>query len=82
MEKKNDIVLNAVESSNVSALGYDEKTSRMAVQFKNGGMYHYEGVDPKTASGVMEAKSIGAAVHQTLVRGNFKYERLDKKVEK
>lgn len=77
--QKNDIPLNAVESSNVSAVGYDAKTERMAVQFKSGGLYHYHGVPAKAADAVLTAKSVGSAVRATLVQGGYRYDRLDKK---
>lgn len=76
--KNNDIPLQAVESSNVSAVGYHAPSQRMAVQFKSGGLYHYHGVPQKTATAVLDAKSVGSAVRAHLVQGGFRFDRLDK----
>lgn len=76
--KKNDIPLTNVTSSNVKAVGYDARTQRIAVAFHSGSIYHYFGVDQKTADSITEAKSVGSAVHSTLVKGSFKYECVEK----
>lgn len=73
------IPLTPVTSSNVASLGHDPATNRFAVQFKNGGLYHYYGIDQKLADEIRTAKSIGAAVRKELVRGGYRYERMDKK---
>ena len=36
-----------IQSSNVSAAGYDEVSMVMTVQFKNGALYEYYGVSPE-----------------------------------
>lgn len=48
-----------VNSSNLAAVGYDESTREMAIQFKSGAMHTYVGVDPQTHSGLMAAPSHG-----------------------
>lgn len=68
--------LQAVESTNVAAIGYDAATERFGVQFKSGLTYHYEGVNAKIAESITSAKSIGSAVHSVLVKSGFKYTRL------
>ena len=37
----------SIQSSNVSAAGYDEVSMVMTVQFKNGALYEYYGVSPE-----------------------------------
>lgn len=76
------ITLNPVESSNIEAIGYDAASQRMGVRFKRGAEYHYEGVPPKVAESILTAKSVGSAVHANLVKGEFKYARVDKQDKK
>lgn len=78
-DKQPPVKLHEVKSSNVAALGYDAPSMRMAVQFKGGATYQYNGVDAKTADEVQSAESVGSAVNRLLVRGKFKYERLGEK---
>ncbi len=51
--------LEFVESSNIKALGYDDATQTMAVQFNNGKVYHYAGVARELFEIVRDAPSIG-----------------------
>lgn len=54
-----DIKLTPVTSSSIGGIGYDSKSSTMAVQFKNGGLYHYPGVSAPAHQALISAKSIG-----------------------
>lgn len=76
-EKQPAIPMQTVKSSNISAMGYDAATSRMAVQFKSGATYHYHGVDAKTADAVTTAESVGSAVNRVLVKGGFKFNKVE-----
>lgn len=76
------ITLNPVESSNVEAVGYDAAGQRFGVRFKRGAEYHYEGVPQKVADSILTAKSIGSAVSANLVKGDFKYSRVDQQDKK
>lgn len=55
------IPLEAVESNQVGAIGYDEATQTLAVQFKRGAraIYHYPGVTRETFEAFKDAESIG-----------------------
>lgn len=55
------IALEPVESNQVGAIGYDEATKTLAVQFKRGAraIYHYAGVEPETFVAFKGAESIG-----------------------
>ncbi|MGD9599951.1 MAG: KTSC domain-containing protein [Steroidobacteraceae bacterium] len=55
------IVLHPVESNQVGAIGYDEATQTLAVQFKRGAraIYHYPGVTRETFEAFKGAESIG-----------------------
>ncbi len=51
--------LEFVQSSNIIALGYDDATNTMAVQFKGGKVYHYHHVPRDLFETVRDAPSIG-----------------------
>lgn len=67
--------LNAVKSSNISAIGHDPQTSDMHVLFKNGGHYVYHGVDAVLHGRVVSAPSVGTAL-TGLVKGKFKHTKV------
>lgn len=49
--------LTSVTSSNITAVGYSEKT--LFVKFKQGEVYSYDGVSPKTYQSFINAPSKG-----------------------
>jgi hypothetical protein len=55
------ITLEAVESNQVGAIGYDEAMQTLAVQFKRGAraIYHYPNVTRETFEAFKGAESIG-----------------------
>lgn len=55
------IELHAVDSNQVGAIGYDEATKTLAVQFKRGAraIYHYPNVERGTFEAFKSAESIG-----------------------
>lgn len=58
-----EIELMPVVSSHVNGIGYDPETSELIVEYSNGKRVAYHQVDPHTAKIVMEAPSIGQALH-------------------
>ena len=64
-----------VTSSNVAAVGYDEMSQTLEVEFKNSDVYQYFKVPENIYVSLMTSPSIGQAVHK-LLRGKFE----DKKV--
>jgi hypothetical protein len=48
-----------VESSNIKAVGYDEATKTLTVQFLSGQTWSYADVPPKTYRELMDADSVG-----------------------
>ena len=49
----------AVESSNIAAVGYDETTKKLTVNFKNGSSYIYADVEKEKAQAIVGADSVG-----------------------
>ena len=67
-EQRPPIELHPVESSQVKAIGHDEATQTLAVQFKHGSgaIYHYPGVNCETFEAFRGAESIGKFFGQKL----------------
>lgn len=57
-----------VKSSNIESIAHDGKET-MRVQFKNGGLYEYQGVTVAGHKKLMEAKSIGKHLRLMDVKG-------------
>lgn len=55
-----DIPLTPVTSSNIAAIGYDKDSKTLAVQFKNGALWHYSGVSEAAHKSLMDAPSKGS----------------------
>ena len=62
------IPLEPVESNQVGAIGYDDATKTLAVQFKRGAraIYHYPNVERETFEAFKGAESIGGFFGQHL----------------
>lgn len=58
--------MKAVESSNITAIGYDEEDKRLRVTFKSGATYDYLNVEPGTHAALIEADSVGSAFHRLI----------------
>mgnify|MGYP003946589061 CR=1 FL=1 len=54
-----DIKITPVKSSSIAGIGYDAKSSTLAVQFKGGATYRYSGVSAAAHQSLVSAKSIG-----------------------
>lgn len=74
------IPMQPVESSNLTAAGYDPATQVLAVQFKSGTLYTYSGVPPETYADFMAAESKGAFFAKS-VRGQFEHSKVDPDAE-
>jgi len=60
----------AIESSNLSSLGYSPERQVLAVEFKNGLILHYSGISPDLAAEFYCAESRGRFYGQR-IRGKF-----------
>lgn len=65
----------AVTSSNISEVGYDETSRILEVLFSNGSVYQYFDVPPQIYTELMQAGSIGQYLNAN-VKGNFRYARV------
>ena len=54
-----------VDSSNIDAVGYDETTQTLEIEFRNG-VYQYEDVPEDVYEDLMGADSIGGFFHECI----------------
>ncbi|PLW76631.1 KTSC domain-containing protein [Cohaesibacter celericrescens] len=64
-----------VDSSNVAAIGFDESSQTLQVEFKNGTAYQYFDVPEAIYDGLLSAASVGQYLHQH-VKGIYRYSRV------
>lgn len=57
-------------STSIAAAGYDPATLTLAIQFKNGGLYHYTGVPQEVVDQLRAAESAGKFYMQQ-IRGKY-----------
>jgi hypothetical protein len=61
-EKRLQIDMTGVESSQIKAIGHDPKTNTLSIQFKHGAgaIYHYSDVTAEQFSAFKNAESVGS----------------------
>ena len=64
-----------VSSSNIAAIGYNETTQTLEVEFKDGSVYEYLNVPHPTFDALMAAPSHGTFLNAN-IKGQFPYQRL------
>ena len=64
-----------VESSNIAAIGYDEKFETLEVEFLNGAVYQYFDVPKQIYDGLMSASSHGQYLNQN-IKGSYRYSKV------
>ena len=64
-----------VSSSNIAAIGYDEDTQILEVEFTDGSVYQYSGVPPGEHNGMMNADSKGKYLHAN-IKKRYPYVKL------
>jgi frataxin-like iron-binding protein CyaY len=64
-----------VISSNIKSVGYDPDSKTMHVEFTNGGLYEYAGVEPAQHQALISAPSVGKHFG-THVRGQFQHRKI------
>lgn len=67
---------NPVKSSNVVAVGYDEKSKILEVEFKSGGVYGYRTVEKPVYESLIKAESIGRFFLRE-IKGKYPYAKLN-----
>ena len=67
--------MTSVDSSSVESIGYDEASSTLQVEFKNGGMYQYFDVQEDIFVGLRDAESVGRYL-MTKIKGTYRYSKV------
>jgi len=70
------VLVQSVESSSLSAVGYDHANLTLEVQFKNGGVYRYFNVPYGVVEQLMTARSLGRYFAKE-IRNRFRSRRMD-----
>lgn len=65
-----------VSSSNLRAVGYDDETRTLEVEFLNGGLYQYSGVPASKHQGLMAASSKGSYFDVHIKKAGYPYKKL------
>ena len=58
-------------------VGHDSADNKLMVQFKNGEVYEYYGVDEKTYKDMLDSTSIGKYFN-SMIRGRHTYKKIGK----
>ena len=69
-----------VKSSNIVSIGHSFPRRILEVEFKNGSVYRYKGVNKKLYRALLSADSKGKALH-SLIKGKFPYKKVVDKNE-
>jgi hypothetical protein len=69
------IVAMAVDSSMANALGYDEESRVLQIEFASGAIYQYSGVEPEIWEELHDTDSIGR-YYNTEIKGNYHCDRI------
>ncbi len=64
-----------VTSSNLKAVGYNECSQELQVEFHNGGSYIYSGVPVEVFNALMESNSVGSYFMRN-IRGKFEVRKV------
>lgn len=65
----------SVNSSNVAAIGYDQSTATLEVEFRSGSVYQYFDVPESAYQELMSAASVGGYLN-TVIKQGYRYARL------
>jgi hypothetical protein len=69
------MIMNPVSSSHIKAIGYDETTQTMKVEY-NQASYEYSNVPKVVYEQIMSADSKGRALKEAVTVNNFSYKRV------
>jgi hypothetical protein len=64
-----------VASSNIAAIGYDEASSTLQVEFNNGTVYQYFDIPEYLFEGIRDADSVGGYL-AAQIKGNYRYSKV------
>jgi hypothetical protein len=65
-----------VSSSNLAAVGYDDNTATLRIEFLNGTSYDYYDVPSAVYVGLVEAGSKGQYFDKFIKKGSYRYQKV------
>jgi hypothetical protein len=65
-----------VDSSNLSAIGYDYETATLRIDFLKGRSYEYYGVPAELYEGLLSAGSKGQFLNMYIKKAGFTYSKI------
>lgn len=65
-----------VTSSNLKSIGYDTVTSKLEIEFLNGGLYQYSNVPASVHAGLMSASSHGSYFDANIKKAGYQFTKL------
>ena len=71
-----EIPMLPVHSTMANSIGYDRDRQLLQIEFKNGSVYEYEGVDEETWEDMLSTNSPGGYYNRE-IKGNYRSRRLD-----
>ncbi len=66
-----------VDSSMIKSIGYDGNSETLEVEFSRGDVYQYYEVPENFHSDVMSSESIGREFGSVIMKGGFKFKRMN-----
>ena len=69
-------VVKSVESSMTNSIGYDPEHNLLQLEFNNGVVYQYEGVEAETWQALQSSSSVGQFYNHE-IKGNYRSHRCD-----
>lgn len=67
--------MNPVTSTNIEAIGYDESSQTLQVEFKNGATYQYFDVPEQVFDSLRDADSVGAYLAAN-IKGTYRFSKV------
>lgn len=64
-----------VKSSNIASIGYDDNSSTLEIEFKNGTVYQYFDLPEREYKGFIGAESHGTYLAQS-IKGRYRYSKV------
>jgi hypothetical protein len=71
-----DVLMQAVDSSNIKSVGYDSIRHELHIAFHNGRTYRYARVPETEYRKLLEADSVGKAFTARIKKGGYSYEQI------
>ena len=69
--------LTKVNSTQIAAIGYNQNTKELFIEYKNNAVYKYINVPETVYNGILAAKSVGKYVSEYVKCAGYDYEKVE-----